>query len=564
MNAQRYGTILAAVVAAVLVATAASSLATTWDVQPFVSTLANEYFALWSPDAQQLAYVSDATGLRQLYIVNADGTGTWQVTNDSNGVYDVVWAPDSQSLVYTQSQSVPKDLIKVQLSPTRDTVASTTNLTNETQTATWKDARFSPDGSLIVANRQYSTTWRIYRVQPDGSGVAIASGSYATYPAWNADGSLVAYALSGSTSGYSNIYLYNLASSVKLVGSDTTNLKIRAFAWSPTGDRIAFSAPYEQSNSYLGVVNSDGSGYTVLDAGPAACEHQAYAWQEDIWSADGTQLVYSFYEGGVWNVYTINADGTGKELVAASTGSDIQPRFFGGGRVCFISDRSGNWDIYVSSPPPTNQPPVADAGGPYIAPATSWDGAEVELNGTGSSDPDGDPLLYSWQIDGLEIGTDPVMTYEFPIGQTDVTLTVFDPSGESDTAETTVTVTVIEVDIDIRPFSQLNFVNPGSHGVLPVAFLTDETFDAATIDPWTITVAGREFGGLVKIVRGWRNPLPLAMLVDVDGDGDDDLLAMLEIQNLALDPTTTVCVLGALTYDGCVVQGEDTVWIWPR
>ncbi|MBE7561330.1 VCBS repeat-containing protein [bacterium] len=45
-----------------------------------------------------------------------------------------------------------------------------------------------------------------------------------------------------------------------------------------------------------------------------------------------------------------------------------------------------------------NQPPVADAGGPYTVEAAgtaSW----VQLDGSASSDPDGDSLLYQWFVD---------------------------------------------------------------------------------------------------------------------------------------------------------------------
>ncbi len=43
-----------------------------------------------------------------------------------------------------------------------------------------------------------------------------------------------------------------------------------------------------------------------------------------------------------------------------------------------------------------NQPPVADAGGPYVA----NEGTTVFLNGAGSSDPDGDALEFRWDQDG--------------------------------------------------------------------------------------------------------------------------------------------------------------------
>ncbi|MDR7364669.1 Ig-like domain repeat protein, partial [Nocardioides marmoribigeumensis] len=54
---------------------------------------------------------------------------------------------------------------------------------------------------------------------------------------------------------------------------------------------------------------------------------------------------------------------------------------------------SGSFTVTVE---PANQPPTADAGGPYSV----AEGASLSLDGTGSSDPDHDALTYSWDVDG--------------------------------------------------------------------------------------------------------------------------------------------------------------------
>ncbi|GAI80356.1 unnamed protein product, partial [marine sediment metagenome] len=86
-----------------------------------------------------------------------------------------------------------------------------------------------------------------------------------------------------------------------------------------------------------------------------------------------------------------------------------------------------------------NLPPMADAGTDQTVEQTSWDGAEINLDGSASTD-DGfiEPLTYSWNWDGsLADGMNP--TVLLPLGDTEITLTVYDGQFSDDD---TVVITV--------------------------------------------------------------------------------------------------------------------------
>lgn len=116
---------------------------------------------------------------------------------------------------------------------------------------------------------------------------------------------------------------------------------------------------------------------------------------------------------------------------------------------------------------------------------------------------------------------------------------------------------VTQVAIDIKPGSDLNPINPGSNGLIPVAILTTDDFDAADVNSATVTLAGAEVA-----VRGKAEKL-MARLEDVDGDGDLDLLVQVETQSDgALWESGTVTLTGK-TYDGQDIEGTDEVIIVP-
>jgi hypothetical protein len=106
-----------------------------------------------------------------------------------------------------------------------------------------------------------------------------------------------------------------------------------------------------------------------------------------------------------------------------------------------------------------------------------------------------------------------------------------------------------EVAIDIKPGSADNPINPRSAGVVPVAILTTDTFDATTVDPSSV-----EFGpdGAIEAHRRGH-------IEDVDGDGDDDLVLHFNTRDAGIQCGDTSVTLTGQTFSEQEVEGTDAI-----
>lgn len=115
-----------------------------------------------------------------------------------------------------------------------------------------------------------------------------------------------------------------------------------------------------------------------------------------------------------------------------------------------------------------------------------------------------------------------------------------------------------EVTIDIKPGSYPNSINLGSNGVVPVAILSSAEFDATTVNPETVIIAG---AGVA--IRG-KGDKYLTSVEDVNGDGLLDLSMKVETENLdAGQLQGGMAILIGETYNGMEIEGGDEIIIVP-
>jgi probable HAF family extracellular repeat protein len=152
----------------------------------------------------------------------------------------------------------------------------------------------------------------------------------------------------------------------------------------------------------------------------------------DSLTADGSTLAFLWQNGVMVDLNTLLSPDSGWVLNNARFINDA-------GRVVGLGIYNGvhQWFALDPGSDTANHPPVAAAGPDQNASCQT----EVTLDGSASSDPDGDALSYQWSYAGNVFSTSATAVVLFDVGTHPITLTVTDPCGASSQDEVIVTVT---------------------------------------------------------------------------------------------------------------------------
>lgn len=247
-----------------------------------------------SPDGARILYVSERSGKSQLSLMNADGSGTRQLTSDTAGAYSGRWSPDGTQIVYTTTSTTGEQIVVVR-----------------------------PDGQerrVVIETRG------------------------AQSPSWLPSGRIL------FTAGvFPNLHIQ----SIDAAGQNRRTVMadsgfIYDAAASPDGQTIAFvrGQPFQGVRVYL--MRSDGSGARRLTTGDDNEERPA-------WSPDGKLLAFQASTRGTGDstqAYIVVADVAAGTTRRLGTHDKVQldetPSWFPDGlRLAIQSDRDGSWSIYV-------------------------------------------------------------------------------------------------------------------------------------------------------------------------------------------------------------------------
>jgi Tol biopolymer transport system component len=165
-------------------------------------------------------------------------------------------------------------------------------------------------------------------------------------------------------------------------------------------DLFSYSPTWDPANAWRLVYDGE-RGLMSLDL------NQGTTWEltqdvndhSPVFSPDGSKIAISYWQNDHWEIHVLNADGTGRvRLTETSVQARLEQMVNGempqswnnaaptwspdGSQIAFLTDRDGQWEIWVMNADGSNQHPLVSAD--------ALDGVTLQYNGM-------DERMLSWQ-----------------------------------------------------------------------------------------------------------------------------------------------------------------------
>jgi Tol biopolymer transport system component len=271
-----------------------------------------------------IAYTSDQDGDFEIWVMNADGSDQYKLTDNNAMDSSPAWSPDGSQIAFITNRD-GNDEVYVMNADGSDVRRLT-----QTTDASESFPAWSADGMQISFDSDRGGNWDIYVMASDGAGPRRLTDS---------------------------------------PGDDWIS------SWSPDGSQIVFESKRD-GNYEIYVMDSDGSDQRRLTINQT---HDGFP----TWSPDGTQIAFMARRDGNYEIYTMNADGTNQRRVTDNPAEDSDPAWSPDGEwLAFVSQRDGNDEIYIMKANGSSTRQLTGNGAQNWSPAWQPSGAAIARTNT--------------------------------------------------------------------------------------------------------------------------------------------------------------------------------------
>ena len=370
----------------------------------------------FDPDGDPLTYQWQITSLPAGSTAFLDNptSSTPSFVADLDGQYVIVLTVNDGSL-----DSAPDDVIVISATPNAPPVAYAGDdqiVSRNTLISLNGSGSYDPDNDPLIYN------WTIVS-SPEGSTSQLDAPASPT-PQILADGE--------------GDYVFRLVVFDGQIYSDPDTVVIQAVNDPPVAD-----AGPDQDGLVSVLINLNGSGSSDPNG-----DSLAYQWS--IVSAPGGSTAGISNPTSMTPSFTPDLPGTYTIQLVVNDGT--------------VSSAPDTVRLEVIQP---NRNPIANPGGPY----SGFVGTPIQFDGSGSNDPDGDPITFSWDFGDGASGSGVAPVHEYPgAGTYTITLTVDDGRGGTSTAQSTADIVI--------PGPSISGFTPTDGPVGTVVTITGANFDA--------------------------------------------------------------------------------------
>lgn len=283
-------------------------------------TISNDiFFALTKkagPFTAKIAFVSDVTGNKEIYIMDYDGHNRVQVTNRKSITMAPAWSPDGKSLLFSSvdknSKNVKNHNLYIYNMPTGQVrmISNRKGLNS--------GAQFHPDGKSVLLTMSFLGNPEIFTMDPESKVAKRLTQSYGVDvdPTYSSDASWISFV--SDRSGRSMVY------KMRADGSTVTRLTYAGQynatpTWSPSGSKIAF-AGWDDGKFDIFIMNPDGTNLERLTKNMGNNEDPHFA-------PDGYFIVYSSNRKGKKDLYITNTDNSAHVRITKNFGNCEAPKW---------------------------------------------------------------------------------------------------------------------------------------------------------------------------------------------------------------------------------------------
>ncbi len=258
----------------------------------------------------RLAFVSNGSGNKEIYVCDFDGANIRQVTKKKTITGFPAWSSDSRHLAFTSFVNGPARIYIRNLRTGKESFVRYKGL----QTApSWKPGRFELSATLNFGGDE-----EIYLLTGSGKMIKRLTNSRGidVEASWSPDGKKIAFV--SNRTGRPQIYIKEV---------DTGRVQRITFkgkyntqpCWSPKGDLIAYSS-MENGQQDIFIIDIDGNNPIQLTFNQGDNEAPS-------WSPDGSLIAFMSNREGRSRIYVMTAYGTDQRRLLSLPGAQFQPKW---------------------------------------------------------------------------------------------------------------------------------------------------------------------------------------------------------------------------------------------